>query len=135
MKSTFKKEIVITILIVGLVVIGNIATQNYTKKCVEVLNKNIEDLKQYLINKEEEEENYEAEEIMKEINNNWSDMYKKMAYYIEHDELEKVKTEIVAINGNIEVKDYKQAISGIEKCKFILEHIRDKTALTIQNIF
>ena len=65
MKSTFKKEIVITILIVGLVVIGNIVTQNYTKKCVEVLNKNIEDLKQYLINKEEEEENYEAEEIMK----------------------------------------------------------------------
>lgn len=135
MKSTFKKEIVITILIVGLVVIGNIVTQNYTKKCVEVLNKNIEDLKQYLINKEEEEENYEAEEIMKEINNNWSDMYKKMAYYIEHDELEKVDSSIVKVRHFLENGDIPSAIAELETGKFVLKHIEDKYKFNFQNIF
>ena len=129
------KEVIICGVIIITILIGNQITQNYSVETIEELTKELEELKQEM---HQEQENIDFERTNEKIDNifkQWNERHDKLAYYIEHDELEKVKTEIVAINGNIEVKDYKQAISGIEKCKFILEHIRDKTALTIQNIF
>lgn len=138
MKIKMKKEIVIILVVIIAVIIGNILTQNYTRKCVYAMNKNMDSFRENVLRQIEADENVESREIKDEIRNidsKWNSMYSKLAYYIEHDELEKVKTEIVAIQGNVEVSDYNQAIPGIDRCKFILEHIKDKSTFSIQNIF
>ena len=82
------KEIVITIIIIILIVTGNIITQNNTNTSVETIIKELNDFKQNIIKEKIDKE--EAKRNIEKIKNMWNEKYEKMAYYIEHDELEKV---------------------------------------------
>ena len=75
------------------------------------------------------------ENNIENIEENWKSKYDVLAYYIEHDELEKVEIQLTSINANIKVNDYDKSIEELEKCKFILEHIKDKDSLKLVNIF
>ena len=125
------KEIVITIIVLILIVVGNIVTQNNTNKSVEEMSYELENLKQEIENKNWDESNKKMEEIEKM----WEEKNEVMAYYIEHNELEKVQTEIAKTKADVESKESAMAIESIENCNFILEHIKDKNALKIVNIF
>lgn len=127
------KEIIICVVVIIIVVGLNIITENYTKESVAFMKGNLENLKENMISEEKNEQNIKTQ--IDDIVNNWNEKHKKLAYYIEHDELEKVKTELVSLKGNIEVKEYEQGIPNLNNCVFILEHIKEKTALQIKNIF
>ncbi len=127
------KEIIICSIVIIIVVGLNILTENYTKESVALMTGNLEDLKKNMISEEQNEEDLNNQ--IEDIVNNWNERHKKLAYYIEHDELEKVETELVSLKGNIEVKEYEQGIPNLNNCIFILEHIKEKTALQIKNIF
>ncbi len=127
------KEIIICSIVIVIVVILNIFTENYTNESIALISGNLENLKENMLSEEQSEENINTQ--IDDIVNNWDERYQKLAYYIEHDELEKVKTELVHLKGNIEVKEYEQGIPNLNNCIFILEHIKEKTALQIKNIF
>lgn len=127
------KEIIICSIVIIIVVGLNILTESYTKESITLMTGNLENLKQNMILEEQNEESINKQ--IDDIVNNWNEKHKKLAYYIEHDELEKVKTELVLLKGNIEVKEYEQGIPNLNNCIFILEHIKEKTALQIKNIF
>lgn len=129
-----KKEFIICILIIAVIIIANIITQNYTRECISRMNERLNILKEASI----EEDDVDKEKINKEIENiknEWDKFQEKLAFYIEHDELEKVETQIFAIRGFIEIKKYDEIVPELEKCVFILEHIQDKTTLNIKNVF
>ena len=54
---------------------------------------------------------------------------------LSNNELEKVDTEIVKAKADIEVQNYAMAIENLERCTFILEHIKEKNSLKIVNVF
>ena len=83
------------------------------------------------VNKEQEE----STKKMEEIESLWEEKDETMSYYIEHNEIEKVKTELTKLKANIETKDYQTAVESLDNCAFILKHIKDKSALKIVNIF
>ena len=60
---------------------------------------------------------------------------KKLAYYIEHDELEKVDTNLIGLKSYIETEEESDAVSELEKSVFVLKHIEDKTRMNLKNIF
>ena len=62
-------------------------------------------------------------------------MHYKLAYYIEHDELEKVDTAIITMKSYIETEDYSSAVAELDEGKFVLEHIQKKNAFNLQNVF
>lgn len=128
-----KKEVIICIVVVIFVIIGNIITQNYTRKSVETINAKLIELKEKLskVNKDEEG----LKEAVKDIQEDWDEKQEKLAFYIEHDELEKVETQIHLLSGEVKTKLYEDAVPETDKCMFILEHIKDKTALNVKNIF
>lgn len=135
-----KKEIIISIIVIAMVIIGNIVTQNNTKKTVAKLNEKLANLKNSLIdaiddNKKKDENYLKYKEKSSDIRNRWDEMQELLSFYIEHDELEKVETQLAVINGQMESKLYDESVVEIEKCQFILEHIADKTAFNIKNIF
>lgn len=127
------KEIIICSIVIIIVVGLNILTENYTKESVTSMTGDLKRLKEDMISEEQNEEDLNNK--IEEIVNNWNEKHNKLAYYIEHDELEKVETELVSLKGNIEVKEYEQGIPNLNNCIFILEHIKEKTALQIKNIF
>ena len=128
-----KKELVICIFIIAVIIILNIVTQSYTKECVSQMNERLDILKEASLEEDIEEENITTE--INNIENKWNLLQEKLAFYIEHDELEKVETQIFAMKGFEEIKKYDEIVPELDKCIFILEHIQDKTVLNIKNVF
>ena len=58
-----------------------------------------------------------------------------MAYYIEHDELEKVRTNLTELKSHTETEEYEEAINDLDKSVFVLEHIEEKSEFNLKNIF
>lgn len=127
------KELVISIMVTTIIVIGSIITQNNTTKSIEEIS-NILTLIRNEISKENVSQE-KSKEIMEKVEKEWKEKYEKMAYYTEHNELEKVNTDLVKLKANIEMKDYQTAVENLENCVFILNHIKDKSSLKIVNIF
>ena len=112
------REITIIIVILLLIFIGNYITQKNTVKSVEIMTKELTELKIDLLNNKDDKQIEEKiEYIMKE----WNRLNKILAYYIEHDELEKVETDLTGVKANIEVDDYNCAIEELEKGIYILK--------------
>ncbi len=125
------KETVICIIIIISIVCLDLFTQNYTKQSVETITKELSSIKEEMTLENKEK----TKEKIDELNKNWKDMHDKLAYYIEHDELEKVDTAIVNMKSYFETEDFSSASAELEEGKFILEHIEDKNSFNLQNIF
>ena len=125
------KEAVICIIIVVAIFSLDIFTQGYTKKTTQEITEILIGVKEELL----KEDKTKIENKIKELDERWYEKHDKLAYYIEHDELEKVDTAIVAMKSYVETEDYFSAIEEIEEGKFILEHIQKKNAFNLENIF
>lgn len=125
------KEILIIIVVIFLVVGIDIISNNYLKESVTELSKELNNLRVEIL--EENKEN--AQKQMQKIKEKWTERYKVLAYYIEHDELEKVETELVRLAADIDMEEYEHCIEEIDVSIFILEHIQKKEELDIISVF
>lgn len=125
------KELIICIILVILIVIGDIITQNYTKNTVNYITNELETLKCGLTEKSMEQ----ADNEINKIDKKWNEVHDKLACYIEHDELEKVETNFTVCKSLTKTGEYSQAISELEKTIYVLEHITDKYSFNLVNIF
>ena len=131
-----QKEMIIVAVIIVVVVVVNITTDKYTKNCVSEINMKLEEICDMAnASLEEEKENNQIIEKMDALREEWRNFSKKLAFYIEHDEIEKVDASIVEINEYIKLGLYDEAIPEIRKCSFILEHIKNKGELQVINLF
>lgn len=130
------KETIICIIIVVAIIAGNVMTQNYTVESVKELTSALEELKEAFFKIEQgEKDSKEAKGKMEEIKANWDSRHDKLAYYIEHDELEKVETNLTAMKSFIETEEYTDAASELDKSVFVLKHIKEKYEFNLENIF
>lgn len=127
------KEIIICVVIVIAIILGDKATQNYTTESVQELSDRLIALRENT--SQESLENERIRQEVEEFYQQWRNRHGNLAYYIEHDELEKVETELIAIKSNIQTKNYEELISGIDKSVFILKHIEDKYDFNLENVF
>ncbi len=127
------KELIICIVVVVVITVLDIFTQNFTNESIAYMDEELSYLKENLIIDEVDKDLVDNK--MKEIYENWEEKKEKLAYYIEHDELEKVNTELSSLKANILVEEYSQGVPNLEMCKFILNHIKEKTEIKIKNIF
>lgn len=146
-----KKELIIVIIIVIAIIILDTITHNYTK-----INEQLEQIKEiseeiYIMEKEQDiVENTSKEgkendnktskqeklkEKIKTMEEDWKSINNKTALYIEHEELEKANVSMVKFKRYIQLEEYTEAIAELENCKYILDHIRDKEAMQIINLF
>ena len=125
------KKVVIIIVVVFLVVWLDIITNKFTEETLEILSSDLNELKESVL----KEDKIESEEQMKIVKQKWYDRYKVLAFYIEHDELEKVETEIVKLEVDIEVEEFESCVSEIKTIIFILEHIQEKEEIHLKSVF
>ena len=127
------KEIIISLIIIVCVIGLNSVTQNYTKESLETMKQDLTELREEIT-----QENIDKEKIdsaMKKATDNWESRKDKLAYYLEHDELEKVETRLTELKSNIEMEEIEQAVAELDACSFVLEHIEDKESFKLKNIF
>lgn len=125
------KEIIITILIVVLILGLDIITSRYTANAIADLSKNLDELKTDLDTRSEDN----IEEKTNNIFTKWREHYDVLAYYIEHDELEKVETQLTMLRSDQNEKKYEECKKEIDTTKFILKHIENKEKFTLQSVF
>lgn len=130
-----QKEVIVCIFIIVLIIVGNVVTQSYTVESVESLADQLSDLKSDIFKEEENIERDSIKDKIKQIKDNWESRHDKLAYYIEHDELEKVETNLTSLGSFIEANENSEAVSELDKSVFVLKHIEDKYAFNLQNIF
>ena len=134
--SVLYKEIIFSIVIVVVVVVGNVVTQNYTHKSVKNTTTELEELKQELLSESNEDIDWDnAKEKFSVLQTEWRNSFEKLAYYIEHDELEKADTNLIGLKSYIDTQEEADAVSELEKSVFVLKHIEDKTRMNLKNIF
>ena len=127
------KEFFICTIILIVIFIGNGITQEYSRNSIENINEKLANLKEEM-NKEEINE----EEVKKKeegIDKQWEEMFSRLAYYIEHEELEKVSKNLENTKTYIKLKEYDNAIKEVNEGIYILNHIEDKYSFNLQNIF
>ena len=127
------REIIICLIIVSVIISLDVIMQNYTKESTDEVIRELEQLNDNIKLQKSNQIDLKEESIS--IKEKWKEKYSKLAYYIEHNELEKVETEITSIISYIETGEYNLALERIEVNIFILKHIKDKYQLSFDNIF
>ncbi len=132
-----KKELIIVIIIVIAIIIIDTITQNYTRDSFEKINNELEKIKEIINKIDDQEKNsqQELQEKIKTMEEDWKIINRKTAFYIEHEELEKVNASMIKFKSYIQLEEYTEAIPELENCKYILDHIREKEKLQIINLF
>ncbi len=125
------KEMIISIVLVILIFVGDFVTHKYTDSAINSFNEELQNLKSSLIERNQEKAKTEIENAEK----NWENIQHKMAYYIEHNELEKVETNLAEAKSLTESGNFGFAINAIDKTDSVLEHINDKYTFSLENIF
>ena len=125
------KETLISITIIITIFSFNIITQKYTKKVTNNITHLLEDIETSI----KDENIANIDNAVNNLENDWNSYHKKLAYYIEHDELEKVDNAIIAMKSFIKTKQYPDAIAELEEARFVLKHIQEKNSLNLENIF
>ena len=125
------KEILICIIIVTGIIGLELFTQNFTEKTVKEITASFSKIGNEIVKQNIEQINIELENI----SDKWEEKQKKLAYYIEHDELEKVHTAIVTMKSYIKTNDFSSAMAELEEGEFVIEHIQEKNSFNLQNIF
>lgn len=127
-----KKEILIIVGIIAVIITAHAVSQVYTQNFFESICNDLDKIEEKIIS--DDYENEETSADIEDVINKWNSKYDIFACYIEHDELEKVKTQLISIKANIKVDDFDKSVDEIEKCKFILKHIEEKDSLKFVNI-
>lgn len=140
-----KKEISISLIIIIIVVIADILTSNITDKKISDMNNDLDNMREKIVfvknlNEEDIEKNNNStyNELILDVKNikrKWEDNNNILSYYIEHNELEKVGTEISTLYNYSESNNFEQASDSISRLEFILDHISKKYDFELNNFF
>lgn len=123
------RDTCIIILILIIVIIGNVISQNILKQESEKLIQSLEDLKTSLQDKEDSVK--KAEELW----DLWEKAEAKWSIIVVHQELDLIKTAILLVKSGIETGDIQFTYEQIENSIFLVGHIKEKAAMEWKNIF
>ena len=125
------KEIIIIVTVITLIVALDILTNNYTKNTVSMMSEELSALREDVLEKNKENAQNKIEEIL----DKWQEKNNVLAYYIEHNELEKVKTQLTGLAANINMEEYEPSMVQLDTAIFLLENLQEKQKLDLKSMF
>ena len=128
-----KRELIIVSIIVICIIVISFVSQNNTKKQIADIDNQLENFKAEII--ENKKSYVELNKEIDKIYDNWVEKDKILSLYLEHNELEKINLSLKTIKGFIEVNIVNEGVQEIEKCIATLDHIEEKQAFNLKNIF
>ena len=129
------KEFIICIIILFSIIFGNFKIQQYTNESITAISNNLNELREEILINEDNMKNNDIKNKIGKVWKEWENRHDKLAYFIEHNELEKVETNLTALKSYAETEEFKNYINELDKSVFLLNHIQDKYAFNLTNIF
>lgn len=126
------KETIICIISIAIIIIGNNVSYAYADSFATEITNELQGLRDII--SEEEVNSEEANKKMDEVFNYWESKYTELAYFIEHDELEKVQEGLAETKSNVEIEEYKEAVVELDRTVYIINHIQEKLSFKLENI-
>lgn len=124
-------KIVVVLISIVMIVIMNILIGKYTDKNIDDMGAKVDSLRQSL-----GDSNFDkSKKQSKELRNDWEKYEDKFAYFMDHEELEKLTLKIIIVDENLRNEDYERAIEDIIEVKFLLQHIKEKLKFKLSNVF
>ena len=126
------RDIFIITIIIILVIIGTIFTQNLLGENTDVLLKKLGRLETNI------NENMQKEEIDKNANDiyqKWREVSEKWSIIVDHQEIDLIEKALLAVKSTIETEEYNRSIQKIQESIYLIGHIKEKEELNIKNIF
>lgn len=149
-----KREIWLLIIILIIIIALELVTNFIANRSIDSILGKLSELKENLQNVEKNEEltlslenknELELEEVDKEIDgivedignlkNDWFKEEKKLSFFAEHDELEKISYAITILEENAINNEYNNALENLVEAKYWLEHVKEKDSFRLKNIF
>ena len=127
------KEILISGIILALIFVGEFITENYTKETIDKISYDLMEMRSQIVNDKKINVDDDKKNI-DDINSYIKSRHDKLSYYIEHNELNKVRTELVILESDIDVEDYQDAVVRIDNSISILNLIKEKSKFNLKNI-
>ena len=127
------KEILILGIILALIFVGEFITENYTKETIDKISYDLMEMRSQIVNDKKINVDDDKKNI-DDINSYIKSRHDKLSYYIEHNELNKVRTELVVLESDIDVEDYQDAVVRIDNSISILNLIKEKSKFNLKNI-
>ena len=127
------KEILISGIILVLIFVGEFITENYTKETIDKISYDLMEMRSQIVNDKKINVDDDKKNI-DDINSYIKSRHDKLSYYIEHNELNKVRTELVILESDIDVEDYQDAVVRIDNSISILNLIKEKSKFNLKNI-
>jgi len=125
----FKKTITIIISLTFVILLNRYFTQTLDNY-VEKINIQLTEMENSIKNdKPIDQKNIEK------LENTWNEAKKKLALFVDHEELEKAEIEMLLIKINTERKDFDSAAEKIFNAKYMFTHMKEKNKVSIINIF
>ena len=100
-----KKEIIISISVLVIIIIADVVTTKITDDKVKNIDSNLSNLQSKIESINKNDINEEVIKETQKVKNEWLKDEKIFSYYIEHQELEKVGTEMDSLDNYIKCKD------------------------------
>ena len=123
------KELVISIAILLIIIVANVWVSHFIDGKLDYMIDELEDLEVCL----SDGRRVDAENKISEIDHYFNESEDVLSCYIEHDELEKVKTEFTSLKAYVKFeKD--DAFEALDKMRFIIRHIEEKDDLRLKNV-
>lgn len=126
------KECIVCIVSIMAIILGNNMTQNYSNEVMDNVLQEISNLKIQIINNEDNEK---LKSQLNKIEEKWSSEHSNLAYFLEHDELEKIETSLTKLKTNIEIKNYSDATVETDEEVYLINHLKEKNTFNLENIF
>lgn len=125
------KVVVITILILVLFFTGALMFKNYVQFHAEALLNRLDKLDEAITS-----ENWSrAEESLKLIKEDWSNMKHILELSIEHNDLDRAEVAIAKLNRYIENRDKTLTLGELAELKFVVDLMMRKEELKLANLF
>ncbi len=124
------KELIISVIIVFGIVVGDILLGNFIDEKLDHTMGLLDEVRTLI-----EDKNYEESgKKIDGVESYWNESEEFLSYYIEHDELEKVKTELTSLKTYVQIED-DESLEKVNKMSYIIEHIKEKDKLNLKNVF
>ena len=129
-----KKEEVITIIIMGIIIAIDIITQKNLDKSVDLTSKSLSDIKEKVIQNEQVSEE-ELEQDTQRTYNEWKERCNELSYFIEHEGMKEVNLNLEKAKIQFKMGEKEEAVAEINEGIYKLNYIKNKQKLNLSNIF
>lgn len=124
-----EKQIAIFCVIILVIIFLDVIFENHFNKQKKEFENIASKIQSYILDKKD------ARKETEKLYNKWLEFEKKAAYYVEHNELEKVSLKVGLIKKTVEIDETELTVEYLEEIKFLLQHLYDKDKVRLKNIF